>query len=327
MGKPMDGFYAGGLEPMALQFGMQKRRFGKGWCYDMPESEGHGWIIQMSPEPGLFCVSAWFSTKTTRSFSFDTDKPSAWLFSVSSGRITTSGQGRTERELKPMNQLVASGGKPVMIRFFEEELICFDAIIVFEEYMHGRLLAGGGSESSFLQGEVRHWTEQGINTADVLLAMDELKWSVRKAAVPLAYYYFKCGEILMLIKRNQELPGQRDNRRADHVTWDNKQRIFKVKDAIDRDMLEPPDLSQLAALAAMSESKLRRSFKLVYGVTIASYVREGKLQQAMRMLAKDEMSIRDIGRACGYDCAGRFTAAFRKVHQITPSQYRKSFDL
>ncbi|MHA6480690.1 helix-turn-helix domain-containing protein [Paenibacillus sp. strain BS8-2] len=323
----LDELYANGLADMAMAFGMQRRPFGNGWCYDMPESEGQGWIIQMSPEPGLFCISAWFTTISERSFTFDSDKPYVWLFSVAEGRITTSGQGRSERELKSMNQTLASGGKPVTIRFAAEELICFDAVIVFETYMRDRLCAGGGAETSFKPNEGRMWTEPGINTADVLLAMDELKWSVRKAVVPLAYYYFKCGEILMLIKRNHEQPEQVDRRRADHVTWDNKQRIFKVKDVIDRNILEQQELSQLAALAAMSESKLRRSFKLVYGVTIAAYVRENRMQQAMRMLAKDEMSIRDIGRACGYECAGRFSAVFRKIHLITPSQYRKSFDL
>ncbi|WP_108995447.1 helix-turn-helix transcriptional regulator [Paenibacillus agaridevorans] len=321
------GMFVDGLESMARQFGMQRRRFGNGWCYDMPKSRGEGWIIQMSPEPGLFCVSAWFKVVSKLSYTFDTDKPCMWLFSVSKGRITISGQGRSDRELKPMNQVVASPGTPITIHYSDEELICFDAMIVFEEYIHGRLLAGGGPETAFKPGEARLWTEPQINTPDVLLAMDELKWSIRKAVTPLPYYYFKCGEILMLIKRNQEQPELIDKRRADHVTWDNKQRIFKVKDAIDRNMLEPPNLSRLAALAAMSESKLRRSFKLVYGVTIAAYVREGKMQQAMRMLAKDEMSIRDIARACGYECAGRFSAVFRKIHHITPSQYRKSFDL
>lgn len=39
------------------------------------------------------------------------------------------------------------------------------------------------------------------------------------------------------------------------------------------------------------------------------------------------MSIRDIGRACGYESAGRFFSIFRKTHQITPNQYSKSFEL
>jgi len=51
------------------------------------------------------------------------------------------------------------------------------------------------------------------------------------------------------------------------------------------------------------------------------------MEQAIRFLSHDEMSIHNIGTTLGYESASKFSAAFKKVYGITPSAFRKSFNL
>ena len=44
---------------------------------------------------------------------------------------------------------------------------------------------------------------------------------------------------------------------------------------------------------------------------------------AAEMLRDSDLSIAEIGSRAGYDNAGKFTAAFKKVMKLTPSEYRK----
>ncbi|MCS4463646.1 helix-turn-helix transcriptional regulator [Clostridium botulinum] len=62
----------------------------------------------------------------------------------------------------------------------------------------------------------------------------------------------------------------------------------------------------------MSESKLRRCFKATYGKTIYEYIRYKKMEQAIRFLSHDEMSIHNISTTLGYESPSKFSAAFKK---------------
>ncbi|MFT4142880.1 MAG: AraC family transcriptional regulator [Mobilitalea sp.] len=45
------------------------------------------------------------------------------------------------------------------------------------------------------------------------------------------------------------------------------------------------------------------------------------------MLARDDLSIKNISTLCGYENPAKFAAAFKDVHGITPSAFRKGFGL
>lgn len=51
------------------------------------------------------------------------------------------------------------------------------------------------------------------------------------------------------------------------------------------------------------------------------------MNYALRLLWNDEMSIKNISSFLGYARPSKFTAAFKKVHGMTPGEVRKSFNL
>ncbi|MEF3309938.1 AraC family transcriptional regulator [Paenibacillus sp. GYB004] len=317
--------YEHGFEEMALHFGMHKRRYGTGFQYRLPDEAGEGWIVQMPAAGGLSCTSVWFTSKRPLTYTFRVDKPCMWMFNVSAGDIVFSRKG-TAAPLKPMNQIVVNPQKPLTVTFPANELICYTCVWMFEDYI--QQLLGGKLEGGALRlSHVATWAEQDYNTPDLALVMDEIKWAVRKAVLPMFYYECKAGELLMMIYRNINFQWIVNRKRAYHVTWENQQLVRDVKKQLDYDILNAPSLSELAAAATMSVSKFSRCFLNLYGMTVAHYIQTEKMKKAMQMLARDELAIKDIAKACGYKCASRFTEAFKATNRITPREYRKAFYL
>lgn len=82
-------------------------------------------------------------------------------------------------------------------------------------------------------------------------------------------------------------------------------------------------LDQLAKIACMGTTKLKKTFHQVYGCTITEYIRQRRLSQGENLLATTDFSIEQIAQAAGYSNAGRFSKDFRKSTGLNPSEYRK----
>lgn len=65
-------------------------------------------------------------------------------------------------------------------------------------------------------------------------------------------------------------------------------------------------------------------FRTVYGSAIGTWLTDYRMNRAAELLVKQkDMTIAEIGGKVGYDNAGKFTEAFKRVMQLTPSEYRK----
>ena len=73
----------------------------------------------------------------------------------------------------------------------------------------------------------------------------------------------------------------------------------------------------------MNSSSLKKLFKAVYGLPIATYMKEYRIHQAMRLLRETDSSIADIAAQVGYETQGKFSKAFKDVAHILPTRYRK----
>jgi AraC-like DNA-binding protein len=81
----------------------------------------------------------------------------------------------------------------------------------------------------------------------------------------------------------------------------------------------PPTIKELAREAAMSESKLKKIFKTVYGLPPYEYYQRQRMEKARLMLLSGNYSVKDIGYTLGYANLSNFTLAFKKVFGKVPS--------
>ena len=88
-------------------------------------------------------------------------------------------------------------------------------------------------------------------------------------------------------------------------------------------------LSQRFTIEALSRqylintSTLKEVFKAVYGLPIATYMKEYRVQQAMQLLRETDLPVSEIARQVGYSTQGKFSNAFRDVTHMLPTAYRK----
>lgn len=82
-------------------------------------------------------------------------------------------------------------------------------------------------------------------------------------------------------------------------------------------------IEELSRQYLINTASLKKIFKEVYGLPIAAYMKEYRIQKAMELLDKTDESISAIAAKVGYETQGKFTNAFKDCVQMTPSCYRK----
>jgi AraC family transcriptional regulator len=78
----------------------------------------------------------------------------------------------------------------------------------------------------------------------------------------------------------------------------------------------------LADCAQVSRAHFCRLFQEVTGGPPHRYVLAARLEQARTMLTTSSQSIARIAQDCGFSSQSHLTSSFRKLHAITPAQFR-----
>lgn len=69
---------------------------------------------------------------------------------------------------------------------------------------------------------------------------------------------------------------------------------------------------------------MKQCFRSVYGAAIGTWLTNYRMDLAAELLVQRQtLRIAEIGGMVGYDNAGKFTEAFKRVMHCTPSEYRK----
>lgn len=82
------------------------------------------------------------------------------------------------------------------------------------------------------------------------------------------------------------------------------------------------DSKKVQQLSGYSYAMFSRLFSILADMSLAEYLRNRRLSQAVNDLKESSRKIVDIAVKYGYDSADAFSAAFKKFHGVTPSQVR-----
>lgn len=309
----------------AKQFGFEQRSHTFYAGYTLPSSWENGWITEVHPAEGLFAASAWFTTEQTLEYTLHIDRPCLWIFCVDCGDITLTQRGKSPRKLGLFNQLVINPQKPMRLTIPANTHACFTSVLIFDSFIESFLSANGLSYPIRVQ-DAKKWKPQHVDSPNVMMVLEQIRWGVRGNRMPQPAYLCKAIELLCLIAHNMDTEKQKRTRRH-YVTWNNEMKLYRVRERIDNDPLHAPTTEEMCRLAEMSESKLRISFKSLYGMTLYAYIREAIMKRAMQMMGDDELSIKNIAAQCGYENPAKFAAVFKQTYGVTPSGFRKGFGL
>lgn len=98
--------------------------------------------------------------------------------------------------------------------------------------------------------------------------------------------------------------------------------LRRVRDRMDREYALPLDVEALARGVHMSSGHLSREFKAAYGESPYSYLMTRRIERAMTMLRRSDMSVTDVCFAVGFSSLGTFSTRFTELVGVSPSAYR-----
>src|ERR1700690_3237215 len=100
-------------------------------------------------------------------------------------------------------------------------------------------------------------------------------------------------------------------------------RLRRVRDRIDREYAQPLDVEALARGAHMSAGHFSRQFRLAYGESPYSYLMTRRVERAMALLRRGDMSVTEVCFAVGCSSLGTFSTRFTELVGVPPSTYRR----
>jgi len=99
-------------------------------------------------------------------------------------------------------------------------------------------------------------------------------------------------------------------------------RLRRVRDRIDREYAQPLNVEALARGAHMSAGHLSREFRLAYGESPYGYLMTRRIERAMTLLRRGDLSVTDVCFAVGCSSLGTFSTRFTELVGMPPSTYR-----
>ena len=98
--------------------------------------------------------------------------------------------------------------------------------------------------------------------------------------------------------------------------------LRRVRDRIDREYAEPLDVESLARGAHMSAGHLSRQFRLAYSESPYGYLMTRRIERAMALLRRGDVSVTEVCFAVGCSSLGTFSTRFTELVGETPSAYK-----
>ncbi len=100
--------------------------------------------------------------------------------------------------------------------------------------------------------------------------------------------------------------------------------LRKVRDRMDREYAQPLDVESLARGVHLSAGHLSRKFKLAYGESPYSYLMTRRVERAMALLRRGDLTVTEVCFAVGCQSLGTFSTRFSELVGVPPSAYREN---
>ncbi|HEX2053630.1 MAG TPA: helix-turn-helix transcriptional regulator [Actinomycetota bacterium] len=99
--------------------------------------------------------------------------------------------------------------------------------------------------------------------------------------------------------------------------------LRRVRDRIDREYAEPLNVEALARGVNMSAGHLSRQFRSAYGESPYSYLMTRRIERAMALLRRGDLSVTEVCFTVGCSSLGTFSTRFTELVGMPPSVYRR----
>ena len=101
--------------------------------------------------------------------------------------------------------------------------------------------------------------------------------------------------------------------------------LLRAKDLADTHYTEPLEVDDLARAAGLSKAHFSREFRRTFGESPYVYLMTRRLERAAALLRTTDYSVAEICLEVGLQGVGSFTTSFKRMFEMTPTEYRAAF--
>lgn len=136
-------------------------------------------------------------------------------------------------------------------------------------------------------------------------------------------FFNRCLQLLELVVRQLKAGRQQVHAETRPISRPDYEAILQLEANITRDFTqELPPQDELAAKVYMSVSKLKYTFKSVFGTSIYTHYQKARMQKALELLQTGK-ALGEIADELGFKDPASLTRNFKKEFQLAPRQIRR----
>ena len=110
-----------------------------------------------------------------------------------------------------------------------------------------------------------------------------------------------------------------------YLSEDEIAAVLQAKRLIKENIGSVPTILELSKSVALNKNKLQKAFQLTEGKSIGEYIRALRMELALELLEKSDMSTGDIAKAVGYHGVSNFYHIFQQRFGETPQAVEYCF--
>ena len=99
--------------------------------------------------------------------------------------------------------------------------------------------------------------------------------------------------------------------------------LLRAKDLADARYAEPLAVDELASAAGLSRAHFSREFRRAFGESPYAYLMTRRIERAMALLRRGDLSVTDVCFTVGCSSLGTFSTRFTELVGVPPSVYRQ----
>lgn len=239
--------------------------------------------------------------------------------------FTDDGGPKTERTIPP-SVYITTEGVASEVTFPPGQKIQNIIISIEAEYLIELLQGGRKLENETLTGLLskKHpfWFEELMTPKIYAIVSDMEKVREMDPALHRFYYQLQALELVNLFL-NEFL--KRVSVTYNPVNKKDIQIVYAIREQILTDLSAIPSLSELALKYAISESKMKKVFKQVFGQSIYQYFQYFRIHKAATLMREQGYSVSEAGYHTGFTNLSHFSRLFERHLGQKPKKYSMLF--
>ena len=299
----------------------------------IPVSYGNGNIRNIYIEKG-FEISSWdiflLNEYTLNKQTGEAENNSftiSYILSPEAINIRSSFYQKQIKLNKGLNIFALPGNIDIVFKFLPEQRVQFFEINISSEWLETQFKDSPESVASFISR---------INESkQPFLQIESGNGTEYRTAVDIHTYahngekgqlYLKAKGLSLLSDFFGHYLNARQDQTENFIL--HKEKMLEVEKILDQHMEKGlPSIEWIARNNALSESTLKRHFKLMFGKSIYDYYLQKKMAYAKQLLMEKPLTVKEVAYRLGYEKTSNFIYIFKKFHNYSPGILKKSFGL